>query len=183
MKNRYIDYFMSHQQVGGGIANIGQLYKSNRFHQQGFGFTTIIDQEGQGLGSVLQHLYHLFYPIVKSGIGALGSETKKLGKNILRDIATKPITDLIKEHGNDAISNLKNKAKEEIQNMSGKGVKRKRKNNRRVKKSKKKPIKNKTKRSNSQSISKLTAAKRFISKSKKNNTKGEVKHRILDIFD
>lgn len=186
MENRYINHFLNkNHQIGSGVGNIGKLYKSNRVYQQGFGFVPIIDQQGQGLGSILQNLYQLVYPIIKSGFNALGTEAKTAGKNILRDITTKPITDLIREHGTEAISNLKNKTKEEMKNMRGRGVKKGRTQVRQhpvdvlKKKAIKKAIKNKTKSSERQSTPKL-AAKRVANKAnkKKNNT-----YRVVDIFD
>jgi hypothetical protein len=157
--------YFSNQQIGGGMSDIGKLYKSNRIYQHGFGAAPIIVQQGHGLGSVLQNFFQAVYPIIRSGFNSLGSEAKTAGKNILRDIATKPITSLIKEHGTEAISNLKNKITNEMKkNMSGKGVK-------------KKSIKKQVKRLKHQSH--LKAAP----KRSRQNKKQKIQPRILDIFD
>jgi hypothetical protein len=157
------------------MEDIGKLYKANRVYQHGFGATPIIVQQDHGLGSVLQNIFQTVYPLIRSGFSSLGTEAKIAGKNILRDIATKPITSLIKEHGTEAISNLKNKINNEIKkNMSGKGIKKK-KNKRHHKKT----IKNKVKRLIGQSNLKV-ATKRSKQNKSENN---QLQPRVLDIFD
>lgn len=123
MEEIYENYFLN--QYGGLIGDIGPLYKSNKIYQRGFGFHPITTQHGQGIGSFFQNLYNIVYPLIRSGVSSLGSEMKTAGKNIIKDIATKPISTLIEEHGNEAISNLKNKAMNKIKTMQGKGVKKK----------------------------------------------------------
>jgi hypothetical protein len=124
MESDYINYFLS--QHGGGLSDIGSPYKMKRIVQQGYGFPVLV-QEGQGIGTLFQSLYHLMRPLIVSGLSAIKSEASVAGKNILRDITTKPITKLLAEEGNRAIGNLKRRANDQIGEMSGKGVKRTRK--------------------------------------------------------
>ena len=75
-------------------------------------------QYGQGIGSFFQNLYHLISPWISSGLNAIKSEASNASKKIIQDIASKPITNLITEHGTEAIKNLKRKA---INKMQGGG--------------------------------------------------------------
>lgn len=201
MEQRYINYFL--KQHGDGIGDIGETYKSKKIYQSGFGATPITLQQGHGLGSFLQSLFHLMKPLVYSGVDAIKSEVSTAGKNILQDIARKPITELITEHGEKAISNLTGKAKQAYKNMRGKGVKGKRINNKKsllkIKKTKLKrqivkKVKNKTKQKivRKKPIRKATRPKKLHSSlklarrtfKKTNKTRNKkLEPRVLDIFD
>lgn len=195
MEERYINYFSNQlQQRGSGLVDIGKLYKTNRVYQNGFGELTPV-QRGDGLASLIRNFYQLAYPLIKSGFSALGTEAKTAGKNILRDITTKPITDLIKQHGTEAFTNLKDKVNEEMKkkNMHGKGIKKQKK--KKINKlhqrqvggfeKKKKSIKNKVKQLNHQSVLKPQLAKQVVAQKKnlKERIKKKQPPRILDIFD
>lgn len=163
MEIRYINHFLNGQ-LGRGLQDIGSPYKSRRVFQHGSGqLVPIVVQEGEGIGTFFQNLYHLVKPLIYSGLKAVKSEAKSAGKNILTDIATKPLTQLLSQHGSEALSNLQNKAADEIRQMRGKGVKRRQKT-----------IKTANKRFRSQSIE-----KHQVSKAKKLAKKP----RVLDIFD
>lgn len=173
MENRYIQYFSTHNQIGGTLNDIGRLYKANKVYQQGFGFTpSIVVQEGQGLGAILNNLYHIISPLLKSSFNALGSEAKIVGRNILRDMGTKPIANLLKEHGSEALTKLTDKAAEKVKQMQGKGFKKKRVGL----KKEKKTIKNIEKQT------KRTIPKRNVKRTTQTK-KNKKPSRILDIFD
>lgn len=161
MSQHYVNYFLSQQQ-GGSMSDIGQLYKSKRINQRGFGFgySPMLIQNGYGIGNFLYGLYRMLNPLIISGMNAIKSEAFNTGKNILGDIGKKSLKNIITEHGTQAIQNLKLKAENKVNNMQGKGV------------CKKSHIRKKIKRKFIQSSGK--SSQEHQSKKKK---------RILDIFD
>jgi len=161
MSQHYVDYFLSQQQ-GGSIDDIGQLYKSKRINQTGFGlgYSPILIQNGHGIGNFLYGLYRMLNPLIVSGMNAIKSEAFNTGKNILSDIGKKSLKNIITEHGSQAIQNLKLKAENKVSNMQGKGV------------CKKGHIKKKIKRKYIQSMGK-SSQEHHIKKKK----------RVLDLFD
>jgi hypothetical protein len=170
MEDRYISYFL--QQSGRGLADIGDMYRAKKVYQRGFNYYTphppITIQHGNGIGSFFQNLYRIITPLLHSGINALKSEATNASRNILKDIATKPITELITTHGAEAINNLTNRASEQFKEMRGRGIGRKR------------AIKNKESEFGPQSFDTP-----FDYQVKKRSSKSckDKKARVLDIFD
>ena len=186
MENRYINYFTS-QQRGGGVENIGPLFKSKRLYQHGFGVSSmpIVIQHGHGIGSIFQNFYHLISPLISSGLRAIKSEAINAGRNIVKDIGVKPITELLQDHGGIAVQNLTDKAKAKIKRMQGEGVRRrssKRKRKQKTIKKSKVIVKKKQlmsrllQNNNNNNIVKRIAKKRNRKTTKKSP-------RVLDIFD
>jgi hypothetical protein len=171
MEQRYVNYFLSQQ--GGSMNDIGNLYKSKHLFQKGYGnsFTTI--QHGYGIGNFFNGLYKLISPLLFSGLNAVKSEAVNLGKNVLNDYGSESIGKLLNKYGIESVENLKSKAESKIKQMSGKGIKRRRKaikkeNNVKFHQSEIKPSTVRNKKRKSQ-----TYIKKIIKK----------KPRVLDIFD
>jgi 2-iminoacetate synthase ThiH len=81
---------------------------------------------------------NLISPWISSGLNAIKSEASNASKKIIQDIASKPITNLITEHGTEAIKNLKRKAINKMQG-GGKPIKKSRTSKTRQKASKRRP--------------------------------------------
>lgn len=169
MENAYLQYYSI--QTGSGFKGIGPLYHNSRFVQRGSGF-----------GSFFGALYSFFKPLLHSGLSALQNQAVKTGSEILNDLGSRPLKDILQSRGYQAKEELKSKLKRKFQEGSGlmfadiaqkKRTKRARRT-KRVKRLKKKSIKvnrNKKRRQSS------TKAKKARTSKKKS-----AKTRILDIF-
>lgn len=106
MENAYIEYYSV--QVGSGLKNIGPLYHNARFVQQGRGF-----------GSFFETLFTYLKPIFKSGFNALKDSALKSGTSILSEIGSRPLNEILTEHGKKFGEDLGVKMKRKFQDGSG----------------------------------------------------------------
>lgn len=107
----YVKYYTN--QSGGGIADIGAIYK-----------TPLVIQRGRGIGDVFSGLGRYLRPMFISGLSALKDQALTTGKNVIRDIWNqKPLNDILKDQTIDAMQGLAdkavNKVKRKMQGGSG----------------------------------------------------------------
>lgn len=107
----YVKYYTI--QSGGGITDIGAIYK-----------TPLVIQRGRGIGDVFSGLGRYLRPMFISGLSALKDQALTTGKGILNDIWNqKPLTDILKDQTIDAMQGLAdkavNKVKRKMQGGSG----------------------------------------------------------------
>lgn len=155
MENAYIEYYTV--QVGSGFKDIGPLYHNARFVQQGRGF-----------GSVFEKLFTFLKPVFKSGFNALKDSALKTGTSILSEVGSRPLTEILTDHGQKFGEDLGVKMKRKFQSGSGlmfAGAAKK--------KVYKKGIKAKRSKKRNQSSNKRKPRK---------STKKKIKTRVLDIF-
>lgn len=114
--SHYDAYFLS-PQLGGGI---GPLYR-----------TPIYIQRGRGLGSAFRGLLRLIFPSIKSAGTALLKEAGSAGLNVLSQLNSRPIEEVLKSQAKKSFSNLSIKAenklkkfRDDLQTGSGRGRKR-----------------------------------------------------------
>lgn len=170
MENAYIEYYLV--QTGSGINDIGPLYHNFRFVQRGSGF-----------GSFFGALYNFLKPVIISGAKVLRNQAFKTGKDILLDLGSKPLKDVLQEHGVKAVDELQSKLARKFQSGSGlmfsaAAIKKaQRKRYKRVK-STQKLKQSATKRK------KVKTSRKINKKSlrKKTSKKKSTKTRVLDIF-
>lgn len=170
MTSHYTQYYL--RQSGGGLADIGPIYKASTFHQKGRG----------SIGNFFSGLFRYLTPIVTSGVNALKDQTVKTGANILTDIGHKPFKEILKEQGKAALSDLTQRGLVKLKKMQqGSGTKKK--YIKRAKNSKKSysTSKRKTKRFKKQ----FGLGRKQIGhgKKKKKSKKNKKKTRIIDIFN
>lgn len=151
--SRYEGYFLNAQK-GGRISDIGDVYRSSRYLQR-----------GRGIGDVFSGMIKWITPYLLKGTKALGQEALRSGSEILSNMGTKPLGELVQDQRDRSIKNLSEKAGNTLKRMSqamgtGSGVKRRKLNTMgvidsldgltttpaRKKKPRKKPIKKRTKK-------------------------------------
>lgn len=108
MANIYTSYYIN--QIGTG--QIGETYASD--------FNGV--QRGRGLGSILGGLVRFLKPLFMKGVRTLTGQAIKTGTQILGDIGTKPLKDIIIERGKQARDELAEKAFNKIRKMTGQGI-------------------------------------------------------------
>lgn len=108
MASVYTSYYMN--QCGGG--EIGRLYVPD--------FLGV--QRGSGLGSIFGGLIRFLKPLFMKGLSALGTQAVKTGTEILSDIGTKPIKDILITRGLQAKQEIQNKLKNKFHKMTGEGI-------------------------------------------------------------
>lgn len=96
--SHYETYF-SRSQTGRGISDIGTIYRSN-YHLQ----------RGKGLSDVFAGLYKFISPFILRGTKALGKEALRTGSEVLSNIGTHPIKNLLSEQRDKSLKNLTAKA-------------------------------------------------------------------------
>lgn len=163
MENAYIAYYSV--QVGSGLKEIGPLYHNIRFVQQGRGF-----------GSFFQTLFNYLKPVVQSGISALKDSALKTGSSMLTELGSRPIKEILTDHGKKFGEDLGSKLKKKFQGGSGlifAGAARR--------KPKQNGIKGRISKKKNQSTTKRKPVKRS-KKSKRKSAKTKLKTRVLDIF-
>lgn len=154
MESYYTQYYL--RQKGGGLSDIGPLYKSPVFYQR-----------GSGIGSFFSGLFKHIKPLVSSGIEALKSQSLKTSSAILNDIGKKPINEILKEQGKIAVKDLTEKGLNKLKRMNEqKGGSRKKHIKRRKVSAK----------SNTKQSGKRQTHRRRVKKKK-------TKSRIVDIFN
>lgn len=163
MENAYIEYYSV--QVGSGLKDIGPLYYNTRFVQQGRGF-----------GSFFETLFTYLKPMFKSGINALKNSALKTGSSILNEMGSRPLNEILKDHGKKFGEDLGSKLKRKFQDGSGlmfAGVAKKKARSNGIKARRVKKVnQSKSKRKQRKTTKKPNSAKK-----NKNS-----KRRILDIF-
>lgn len=84
-------------QAGGGHhGNVGNLYRSGRFVQRGY-----------GIGSFFIKFLNYLKPLAINGLQALGDQTYKTGKGVFSDIINnKPLEEIIADRGAEAVRGL-----------------------------------------------------------------------------
>jgi hypothetical protein len=109
--NRY----ENHQLRGYGFKPFPHVYKREVFYQSGRGFSGIFT----GLMKYLT-------PFLISSGKYLSGEAARAGKEILSDIATRPLTELLNEQKIKALDNILTKSEDKLKelrtNMKGKGA-------------------------------------------------------------
>lgn len=118
----HYDRYFSKRQIGRGVDDIGRVYRAPQFHFQ----------RGRGLSDVFGGIIKFITPYLISSSKALGKEALRSGSEILGNLGTKPIGELLKQQKDKSISNLAqktgNKLKRMGEEMSGEGIKRRKRN-------------------------------------------------------
>lgn len=112
----YTRYY--NNQAGGNVHNIGEIYHAPR-----------IIQYGRGIGSLFTSLLSHLKPLFKSGVNALKNKSFEIGKEILEEIGTKPMKDILINKGRKVVNNIKDSAIEKLNSLQkgrGKRIKLKR---------------------------------------------------------
>jgi hypothetical protein len=171
MENAYIAYYSV--QVGSGLKDLGPVYFNPRFIQQGRGF-----------GNFFETIFRYLKPIFKSGMNAVKDSALRTGGDILKELGSRPLNEILADHGQkftqDLGSKLGSKLKQKFQSGSGlmfTGIAKR--------KPKSKSIKGKRRTKKKQLKTKRKSSKTTVKKSKK-KTKAKIKkskQRILDIFE
>lgn len=116
MDKQYTNYY--HNQSGRNVHNLGDIYRSPR-----------IVQHGRGIGSLFTSLFSHLKPLLRSGANFLKNKTAEIGKEILEEVGTKPIKEILKEKGKKVFNNIRENTIEKLktmQNGNGKRIKLKR---------------------------------------------------------
>lgn len=114
MDTYYTQYYLN--QKGGGLADIGTLYRSPLFHQRGRG----------GIGNFFSGIFRHLRPFVSSGISALKDEAIKSGAAVLTDLGNnKPIDEILKTQGKRAAKSLAYRGINKLQKMQKGGARKK----------------------------------------------------------
>lgn len=105
----YTNYYIN--QSGNNIQNIGEIYHTPR-----------IVQYGRGIGSLFSSLFSHLKPFLRTGLNYLKNKSLDIGKEILEEIGTKPVKDILFNQGRKVINNIKDATIEKIKTMQkGKG--------------------------------------------------------------
>lgn len=108
-------YYLTHQR-GGGLADIGGLYRAPVFIQR-----------GRGVGSFFAGLWKYIAPLAVSGLKTIGKQSLKTGADVLSDLAEgKNLKSTLREHSHQAAKDLAkrgiNKLRTLHEEQSGRGV-------------------------------------------------------------
>lgn len=112
----YTRYY--NNQSGENLHNIGEIYHTPR-----------IIQYGRGIGSLFTALLSRLKPLFKTGLNVLKNKSIKIGKEILEEIGTKPMKDILINQGIKAVNHIKEASIEKLNAMQkgrGKRIKLKR---------------------------------------------------------
>lgn len=105
----YTNYY--NNQTGTNVHNIGGIYHSPR-----------IVQYGRGIGSIFSALFSHLKPLFKTGLNVLKNKSIDIGKEILNEIGTKPVKEILINKGKKVVNDLK----EIMQKGNGQRIKLKR---------------------------------------------------------
>ena len=136
MDHKYLNYYKT--QSGHGLLlnepDFGGLIRSPKLLQR-----------GRGLGGVFSSVFRYLKPLLYSGLNYFKDQALDAGSQFL---SGRPVNEILKEKGLQAVDKLRDKAAEKISKMSGAGRKKKRKSLKNKKKTKKtkKSIKSRVKR-------------------------------------
>lgn len=112
----YTNYY--NNQSGKNIHNIGDIYHSPRAIQY-----------GRGIGSIFSSLFSHLKPLFKTGLNLLKNKSIDIGKEILEEIGTKPVKEILINKGKKVINDLKETTVRKLNTMqrgNGKRIKLKR---------------------------------------------------------
>lgn len=113
--SRYDQYLL---QSGSGLSDLGQVYRGNSWGAY---------QRGRGLGDFFSNVFRLVRPYLASGVRAVTTEMARGGAEVLGNLGTQPIGDLLRQQRDIGIQNLGNKASNKLRRVAfGRGIKRKR---------------------------------------------------------
>lgn len=105
----YTSYY--NNQSGENIQNIGEIYHAPR-----------ILQYGRGIGSIFSAVFSHLKPLFKTGMNILKNKSLDIGKEILEEIGTKPIKEILLNKGKKVIQNIKEATIDKMKTMQkGKG--------------------------------------------------------------
>lgn len=168
MHSYYKQYYL--RQSGGGLSDIGSLYKSPLHYQRGRG----------GIGNFFGSIFRHIKPFLRSGLSALSEQAVKSGTDILANVGKKPLKSVLKEQGKIALNNLAERGLNKFKRMqSGKGRRRKNIKRGRVSKKNHSTVKRRRRRKTKQ-----TGTGRKRRRTKSSRRKSSVKKtRFVDIFD
>jgi len=161
MDCRYIKYYSLQSGGGNSDADFGQLLRTQR-----------VFQKGRGIGGFFSGIFRYLKPLLSSALHTLKGEALQIGSDLIN--TQKPLKEIIRDRSLQVVDNLRDKAAEKIKQMSGSGI--------RVKK---KSIKGQLKRSRKQSKPGSKHDKPKKRKNKNNRKNKNIisnKKRILDIF-
>ena len=112
----YTNYY--NNQSGNNVQNIGEIYHTPRFVQY-----------GRGIGSLFSSLFSHLKPFLRTGLNYLKNKSLDIGKEILEEIGTKPVRDILFNQGEKIMNNFKEATINKIKTMqkgNGKHIKLKR---------------------------------------------------------
>lgn len=113
MPRPYEQYLL---QTGSGLADLGQIYRGNSFGAY---------QRGRGLGDVFGSVYRFLKPYLASGVRAVSGEMARGGAEVLGNLGTRPIGELLREQSDKSLQNLASKASDKLNRLAiGRGLKR-----------------------------------------------------------
>lgn len=104
----HYDSYFSNTQVGGSLADIGRVYRAPHNHLQ----------RGRGFGTILSGIMRFISPYLLSGSKAIGKEALRSGSEILSNIGTMPIGELLKQQGKKSVKNLAEKSSNKLKTFS-----------------------------------------------------------------
>lgn len=116
MNELYTRYY--HNQSGKNVQNLGNIYHAPR-----------VVQHGRGIGSLFTALFSHLKPILRTGANFLKNKSIEIGKEILEEVGTKPIKQILKEKGKKIVNNVRENTLEKLKSMQkgeGKRIKLKR---------------------------------------------------------
>lgn len=90
----YTNYY--NNQSGKNVDNIGEIYHSPR-----------IVQYGRGIGSIFSALFSHLKPLFKTGLNVLKNKSIDIGKEILNEIGTRPVKEILINKGKKVLNDLK----------------------------------------------------------------------------
>lgn len=90
----YTRYY--NHQSGDNVHNIGEIYHTPR-----------IIQNGRGIGSLFSSLLSHLKPLLKTGLNVLKNKSIDIGKDILEEIGSKPLKNILINQGRKAVNHIK----------------------------------------------------------------------------
>lgn len=110
---RYEQYLL---QTGGGLTDLGQVYRGNSWGAY---------QRGRGLGDFFSSVYRMIQPYLASGAKAITTELARGGAEVLGNLGSQPISELMRQQRDKSLQNLATKASNKLKRVSiGSGIKR-----------------------------------------------------------
>lgn len=163
MSDVYVKYYTIQSGAGFNEERFGPLLRFSPKYQR-----------GRGLGGVFAGLLRYLRPMLSSGLKFLKTEAINTGADLLSGInQQKPIKEILRDRSLNIVDNIRDKAVNKINNMSGSG-----RHLHQLKK--KKTAKNKC--SKAINIGNIKNRKKGIKRKRNSSVKHSKKQRVLDIF-